>query len=151
MPWTPPRTWTPGETVTAAMMNSHVRDNLNALATRAFAIQIGAAGNGEITAGTKLYFEIPFAMEITGWTLVADQVGSIVLDIWKDTYANVPPTNADSIAGSELPTLASEQKAQDLTLTSWDGEVDAGDVIGVNVDSASDVEVVTLTLRGEPR
>jgi hypothetical protein len=29
--WTAPRTWTAAETVTAALMNAHVRDNLNAL------------------------------------------------------------------------------------------------------------------------
>jgi len=28
MSWTTPRTWTPGETVTASIMNTHVRDNL---------------------------------------------------------------------------------------------------------------------------
>jgi hypothetical protein len=33
MAWLTPRTWTPGETVTAAMMNQHVRDNLNVLKT----------------------------------------------------------------------------------------------------------------------
>lgn len=32
MAWTAPRTWTPGETVTASLMNAHVRDNLNTLA-----------------------------------------------------------------------------------------------------------------------
>lgn len=29
MAWTTPRTWSSGETVTAALMNTHVRDNLN--------------------------------------------------------------------------------------------------------------------------
>ncbi len=29
MAWTSPRTWNAGETVTAALMNTHVRDNLN--------------------------------------------------------------------------------------------------------------------------
>lgn len=33
MAWTAPRTWTTGELVTAAMMNSHVRDNLLFLST----------------------------------------------------------------------------------------------------------------------
>lgn len=33
MPWTIPRSWTPGEKVTAAVMNSHLRDNLNILKT----------------------------------------------------------------------------------------------------------------------
>ena len=32
MAWTIPRTWNPGETVTASLMNSHVRDNLNVVA-----------------------------------------------------------------------------------------------------------------------
>ncbi len=31
MAWVAPRTWTPGEKVTAALMNAHVRDNLNVL------------------------------------------------------------------------------------------------------------------------
>jgi hypothetical protein len=31
MAWTAPRTWTTGELVTAAFMNTHVRDNLNYL------------------------------------------------------------------------------------------------------------------------
>lgn len=31
MAWTAPRTWVAGETVTAALMNTHVRDNLKAL------------------------------------------------------------------------------------------------------------------------
>lgn len=31
MAWTAPRTWVAGETVTAANLNAHVRDNLNAI------------------------------------------------------------------------------------------------------------------------
>ena len=31
MAWTTPRTWVAAETVTASLMNAHVRDNLNAL------------------------------------------------------------------------------------------------------------------------
>lgn len=34
MAWTSPRTWTPLETVTAALLNLHLRDNLNLLKTR---------------------------------------------------------------------------------------------------------------------
>jgi hypothetical protein len=33
MAWTTPRTWVAGETVSAALMNVHVRDNLNLLAS----------------------------------------------------------------------------------------------------------------------
>lgn len=34
MAWTTPRTWSPGEKVTAAMMNQHVRDQMNVLKTQ---------------------------------------------------------------------------------------------------------------------
>jgi hypothetical protein len=33
MAYTTPRTWTAGETVTAALMNTHLRDNLTAIVT----------------------------------------------------------------------------------------------------------------------
>ena len=42
MAWTAPRTWVTGETVTAALMNAHVRDNLVELA--------GTTGAGAIVA-----------------------------------------------------------------------------------------------------
>src|SRR5574340_954381 len=33
MAWTPPRTWSPGETVTASLMNAQIRDNMNVVST----------------------------------------------------------------------------------------------------------------------
>ena len=104
-------------------------------------------GGSAITTGQKGHLEIPFACTITGWTIVADQSGSIVIDVWKDTYANFPPTVADTIAGSEKPTLASVQKNQDLTLTTWTTAVAAGDILAFNVDSATTITRVTLSLK----
>ena len=43
MAWTTPRTWADGEIPTAALMNTHVRDNLNAVSTHTHS---GAAGDG---------------------------------------------------------------------------------------------------------
>ena len=82
---------------------------------------------------------------------MADQSGSIVIDVWKDSFGNFPPTVADTIAGTEKPTLSSQQAAQDLSLSTWSQDIDAGDVLAFNVDSASTVAQVPLTLRGEPR
>jgi hypothetical protein len=95
----------------------------------------------------KGYLPVDFGGTITGWTLLADVSGSIVIDVWKDTYANFPPTNADSIAGSEKPTLSAVQKNQDLSLSTWTTSFSAGDVFGFEVESASTVKQVTLTLR----
>jgi hypothetical protein len=87
-------------------------------------------------------------MAIIGWTILADQAGSIVVDVWKDTYANYPPTNADSIAGTEKPTLSSAQQSQDLSLTTWTTTVAAGDILAFEVESATTVTRVTVALRG---
>jgi hypothetical protein len=105
-------------------------------------------GGSAIATGEKGHVEPSFAMTITGWTILADQSGSIVVDVWKNTYANYPPTSADSIAGTEKPTLSSAQKSQDLSLTTWTTAVAAGDILAFNVDSASTVTRVTVALRG---
>lgn len=103
-------------------------------------------GGTAITTGVKGYVSCPFAGTIVSATLLADQSGSIVIDVWKDTYANAPPTDTDSITSSTPPTLSSAAKSQDTTLTSWITSVAAGDVFGFNVDSATTVTRVTLIL-----
>lgn len=105
-------------------------------------------GGAAIATGQKGHIEVPFDMTVTGWTIVADQSGSIVVDVWKDTYANFPPTVADTIAGSEKPTLSSAQKNQDLSLSSWATTLTKGDILAFNVDSASTVTRVTVSIRG---
>jgi hypothetical protein len=104
-------------------------------------------GGVAITTGEKGDLEIPFACTITAATLLADQAGSIVVDIWKDTYANAPPTVADTITASAKPTLSTADKSQDTTLTGWTTTVNAGDVLRFKVDSATTVQRVTLSLK----
>jgi hypothetical protein len=106
-------------------------------------------GGSAITAGEKGHLEIPFACTITQVTMLADQTGSIVVDIWKDSYANFPPTDADSITASAPPTISSAQKAQDSTLTGWTTSISAGDILAFNVDSCSTIARVTLSLKVE--
>ena len=106
-------------------------------------------GGAAITTGQKGHLEIPFDCTITGWTILADQSGSIVVDIWKDSYANFPPTVADTIAGSEKPTLSTAQKNQDFSLTTWKTLLSAGDVLAFNVDSATTVTRVLVSLRAK--
>jgi len=105
-------------------------------------------GGGEaITTGQKGHLEIPFACTINRVTMLADQSGSIVVDIWKDTYANFPPDNADSITASAPPTITTAQKAQDDTLTGWTTTIVAGDILAFNVDSCTTIERVTISLK----
>lgn len=104
-------------------------------------------GNGStITTGVKGYVEMPYSGTITSWSLFADQSGSIVIDVWKDTFANFPPTVADTIAGSEKPNLTGVQAKQDLDLTTWTTSVNRGDIIAFNVESATTVQRVNLII-----
>jgi len=104
-------------------------------------------GGSTITTGVKGFLEIPFDCTINRATLLADQSGSIVVNIWKDTYANFPPTVADKITASAPPTIASATKAQDSTLTGWTTTITAGDVLAFNVDSVTTIQRVTLSLK----
>jgi hypothetical protein len=104
-------------------------------------------GGSAITTGIKGDLTIPFGCSIDQWTLLADQSGSIIVDIWKDTYANYPPTVADTITGSALPTISSAVKGQSSTLTGWTATIAAGDTLRFNVNSATTVTRVTLSLR----
>jgi hypothetical protein len=108
-------------------------------------------GRGDvITTGYKKAAPIPYDGMIVGWYLLADQTGSIVIDVWKDVWSAYPPTVADTIAGSEKPTLVSQQQNQDHDLTTWTRRVAAGDVIAFNVDSASILTQVHLQIRIRP-
>jgi hypothetical protein len=98
------------------------------------------------TGAKKLYYPVPFACTITGWELVADTTGSVVIDIWSDSFANYPPAVGDSITGSAKPTISSANKASSTTLTGWTTTLPAGHYLEVNVDSATTITNVTLTL-----
>ncbi|MGD9724876.1 MAG: hypothetical protein AB7V39_00510 [Nitrospiraceae bacterium] len=115
---------------------------------RQLTVVFDGLGSVVSTGPKQVYLRVPYNMTITGWELVADQTGSIVVDIWKDTYANFPPTVADTITGSEKPTLVGQLKNQDLSLTSFSTNLTAGDYLEFNVDSASTVTKVILTLFG---
>ena len=104
-------------------------------------------GGTTITTGVKGYLEIPFACTINRATILADQSGSIVGDIWKDTYANYPPVDGDSITASAPVTISSATKNQDSSLSGWTTSISAGDILGYNVDSISTCERVTVSLK----
>ena len=104
-------------------------------------------GGAAIATGIKGDLEIPFACTIARNTLLADQSGSIVVDVWKDTYANYPPTDADSITASAPPTITTATKSQDSTLTGWTKAIATGSTLRFNVDSCTTIEKCTLALK----
>lgn len=107
------------------------------------------AGSSVISTGLKGYIEVPFACTIISWTILADVSGSIVIDVWKDTYANYPPVVGDSITASAKPTITTAVKNQSSTLTGWTTSVSAGDILAFNVDSVTTIKRITLSLKVE--
>lgn len=106
-------------------------------------------GGSAITTGLKGYLEIPYNCTITGVTMLADVSGSAVVDIWNADYASYPPTVTETITASAKPTISAATKSKNTTLTGWTTSVLAGDVLAFNVDSASTITRlhVSLTLK----
>lgn len=132
-----------GASTAAAAVTNLGLDNTK-IATITFIIDGGGVA---ITTGVKGYLEIPFACTIIGHTTLLDQSGSIVIDIWKDTYANFPPLVADTITASDKPTISGATKAQDLAPTGWTTAIAAGDILAFNVDSITTATRCTISLK----
>ena len=121
---------------------------------RQITLIIDGAGS-VIATGNKGYLSLPVSGTWKKWRLLSIDgtgpatAGSIVIDVWKDTYANYPPTVADTITASAKPTLSAVNKNEDSTLTGWTTTFTAGDILGFNVDSATTVTKVALVLEFE--
>lgn len=113
---------------------------------------LGASFDGQgsaVAAGSLVYVRVPVAGTITSATLLADQSGSAVVDVWVDTYANYPPTVADTITAAAKPTLSAAIKSEDTTLTGWTTSVAAGSVVAFKVDSCSTITQLNVQLKAE--
>lgn len=106
-------------------------------------------GGSAITTGVKGDIKVDFACDIAGATLLADQSGSIVVDIWKKAFSSTgyPPTVANTITASAKPTIASTLTYNSTTLTGWTTSVAAGDTFRFNVDSITTLTRCTVVLK----
>ena len=105
-------------------------------------------GGSAITTGVKADIDFEDDFTIEAWRILPDQSGYLTVDLWVDTWANYPPTDADSITNGHEPALDGEAKAEDTDLSDWgDTTIAAGQTLRVNVDSASTVTRATLALK----
>lgn len=88
MAWTSPRTWVSGEQLTAALLNTHVRDNLNETAPAKVTTK------GDIVAATAANTIARVAVGANGAVLVADSAATPGLR-WS-------PTSKTAAAGSAI-------------------------------------------------
>lgn len=136
-----------GVTVETILLKDGEIDGVTPAALAKGAIEFIIDGGGSvITTGIKGDFRIPFACTIVSVTLLADQSGSIVVDIWKQAYADYPPEDANSITASAVPTISGAVKSEDTSLTGWTTGITAGDTLRFNVDSVATIERMTVVL-----
>jgi hypothetical protein len=102
-------------------------------------------GSSVPTTGSLGYWTAPGNGTINGWDIFSDVSGSAVVDVRKSTYAGFPTTS--SIAGSEKPTLSSQQKNQDYSLSTWTSSMVAGDVFEFVLESASTVKRINVIVK----
>ena len=96
-----------------------------------------------ITNGEKSWQRVPFDCDIKSWEVTSNISGDIVVDVWKDTYANYPPTSADSIVSGIFPSLTSGTKNSGSDLSNWTTALDEGDYVKFNIGSS---RILTETL-----
>jgi len=112
-------------------------------------------GGSALTDGEKLYIRVPYNCTIKSVTLLADQSGSVTVDIWKCTYSDFDagsthPVNGDSITASATPAISSGVKYEDPTLTGWTTSISAGDILAFVVEgNATSIQRVTAALKVE--
>ena len=85
-----------------------------------------------LSSGLQFGLKAPFTGTITAAELIADQSGSIVVDLYKCSYSDYDagsthPVSGDSITASAPPTISSVVKAQDSTLAGWTTAISADD------------------------
>lgn len=105
-------------------------------------------GGGAVMAtGIKGDVRVPFAASLMSAAVMGDQEGSVEIDIWKDTIANFPPTNADSITATRQLSISNATYSTDASLSGWTKAVAVDDVLRFNVDSVGTLERLTVELK----
>jgi hypothetical protein len=134
--------------------HTHVEDDVTDFAAEVLALTdistisfVIDGGGSAIETGIKGDVPVDYAHEIESVTALADQSGDIVVDIWRDSYANFPPTDADSITAAAPVTISGAAKSQDTTLAGWSTTGAAGAIYRFNVDSIATIQRCTVALK----
>jgi len=100
-------------------------------------------GGVAVTTGQKGQVHVPFDATIINWRVMADQSGSIVIDVLRAQQA-VPVTSM--IGAGNKPTLTASQFAQQ-NVSGWTSVIiNANDWLAFNVTSAATATMVTVVL-----
>jgi len=133
------------------------RTNTGATAIENFTEKAGfefVIGDGVsvIPTGVKFTMRVEFDCEITRWSLMAKESGSVVVDVNRYTsLANYDAGTKASITGSDTPDLVSDKSDDSTALTGWTVVLNEGDILECEVDSVTTITQTTLSLRASKR
>lgn len=91
-------------------------------------VAIWDGGGSTIDVTKTVDVVAPYAGTITDWEVLLDTATTVSVDVWKDVYANYPPTAADKISASAPPNTSAADHAASSTLTGWSTTITAGDI-----------------------
>lgn len=112
-------------------------------------------GGAAITAGVKAQIQCDFEGEIVGWSIIADQVGDIEIEVSKlgssapDAAPSIPNPVTNLISASAPIALSGAQSAAEdaAGVASWTTTIDQWDVVQFNVVANVDITRAILYLR----
>lgn len=140
MAWTNPKTWSVGELVTAANMNTHVRDNLNNIGERLYArstANVDTASDATVNDDTELF--VPLSISRTYlWNAViplSSPTTSLLRFTWTVPAGATGEYHASSV-GLALDT-AQVAYATETTTTTTSGSTRMVQMAGVVVMSST--------------
>lgn len=108
------------------------------------------SGSFAMSPGPKGNMTIDVTGTIDSWTVISDTEGNLEVDIKKCSYNNFP--NFVSIVGTEPPKLgilnqSTQRKNKDENLTTWQRQVNAGDIFQFEVVYSVNITRFVISLK----
>jgi hypothetical protein len=113
---------------------------------RDFGATFGDTGGAALTAGSTVYFTVPYACTIAAYNATLD-AGTAAFDVWKIATGTAVPTVANTITAAALPTISSGTAIHSTTLTGWNTSVVANDIFGIKLQTVSTAKFAELDLQ----
>lgn len=103
-----------------------------------------------VESGAYVDVVVPYSCVLRSCRMVADRVGSVIIDIRKTTMVLFPPSASDSICTGSPPTISASDHSIDTELHGWTTSIEANEVLRFFILSSDTIRKVTLSLGLDP-